>query len=46
MKISNAKKEIYRARNIARTLGLKNAAVYLKNRGWSVEAAAYILLGA
>ena len=34
-----------RARIIKRTLGLKVAAKSLKNRGWSVEAALFILLG-
>jgi hypothetical protein len=46
MIVSNARKEIQKARNIRKSLGLKVAAKYLKNRGWSVEAAVYILLGA
>jgi hypothetical protein len=35
-----------RARIIARSLGIKAAAKYLKCRGWSVEAACVITLGA
>jgi hypothetical protein len=35
-----------RAHIIARSLGIKAAAKYLKCRGWSVEAACVILLGA
>jgi hypothetical protein len=46
MIVSNARKEIQKARNIRKSLGLKVAAKYLKNRGWSVEAAVWILLGA
>ena len=34
-----------RARIINRTLGLTVAARYLKNRGWSPEAAVFYLLG-
>jgi len=34
-----------RARIIKRTLGVKVAAKYLKNRGWSIESALFILLG-
>ena len=34
---------IDRARVLKRTLGVKAAASYLRNRGWSVEAAAAIL---
>lgn len=34
-----------RARIIKRTLGLKVACLYLKNRHWSAEAAVFILLG-
>lgn len=32
------------ARHIARTLGIRRAAGYLRNNGVSVEAAVYILL--
>lgn len=35
--------EMYRARAIARSLGARIAAFYLKKRGWTVEAAAYII---
>jgi hypothetical protein len=38
--------QIERARIIARSLGIKAAAKYLKCRGWSVEAACVITLGA
>lgn len=34
---------IERARHIKRTFGLRRAAVYLKNKGFSVEAAVFIL---
>lgn len=34
-----------RARLIKKTLGIKAAAGYLRNREYSVEAAVYILLG-
>lgn len=36
---------IEQARHIAGTLGVYTAAKYLANRGWSLEAAQYILLG-
>lgn len=36
---------IEQARFIAGTLGIYTAAKYLANRGWSVEAAMYILTG-
>lgn len=35
--------QMQRARNIARTLGSRSAAGYLRARGWTVEAAAYII---
>ena len=38
--------QVSRARNIAATLGTYRAARYLASRGWSVEAARFILLGA
>lgn len=34
-----------RARIIKRTLGVKVAAKYLKKRGWSIDAALFIILG-
>jgi hypothetical protein len=36
---------IRRARHIARTLGVRCAAKYLRNRGVSVEGARWVLLG-
>lgn len=39
----NAQYQIKRARSIARSLGYKVAARYLKRRGWSLEATLWIL---
>lgn len=36
--------EIGKARALAHQLGYKSAAGYLRNRGWSCEAALWILL--
>lgn len=36
-------REIRRARSIAKSLGHRVAAYYLKRRGWSVEAAIVII---
>jgi hypothetical protein len=36
---------IQRARGIAKTLGVRCAAVYMRDRGWSVEAAAWAIAG-
>lgn len=36
---------VRRARHIARTLGTQTAARYLRNRGVSIEAARWVLLG-
>ena len=36
---------ITRAKSIAKTLGIRLAARYLAKRGWSLEAALWILLG-
>lgn len=44
--LKNNVSQIERARIIKRTLGITVAARYLKNRNWSVEAAAHILTGA
>jgi hypothetical protein len=33
------------AKRVARTLGYRVAAKYLRNQGWSLDAAIYILLG-
>jgi hypothetical protein len=38
--------QIERARIISRSLGITAAAKYLKCRGWSVEAACVVILGA
>jgi len=37
--------QIVRAKRIHKSLGTKVAARYLALRGWSIEAARYILLG-
>lgn len=37
--------QIKKARSLKNNLGIKSAAGYLRNRGWSVEAAVFILLG-
>ena len=37
--------QIIKAKFLARTLGAKVAAGYLRNRNWSVEAAVWIILG-
>lgn len=39
-------KELDKARSIAKTLGVRAAAGYLRNRNWSIEAALWILLRA
>lgn len=36
---------IRKARGIAKSLGYKVAARYMAKRGWSIEAALYVLLG-
>jgi hypothetical protein len=38
--------DIDRARRIARSLGLRTAAGFMRKRGWSIESALYVLLGA
>ena len=38
-------KEIRKARQLVSQLGTRCAAGYLRNRGWSLDAALYILLG-
>lgn len=43
--MSKTAKEIRNAKLIARTLGVRRGAGYLRNRGYSVEAAKWILLG-
>lgn len=37
--------QIKKARIIRKSLGVRSAAGYLRDRGWSVEAAVYILAG-
>ena len=37
--------EIQRAKNIGKSLGVWVAARYMYKRGWSIEAARYVLLG-
>ena len=37
--------EIGKARKLVDQLGMRSAAGYLRNRGWSCEAALWILLG-
>lgn len=36
---------VWRARQIAKSLGIRRAAGYLRNQGFSIEAARWILLG-
>lgn len=43
MKAKIPMSHIDRARAIGRSLGVPVAARFLRNRGWSVEAAAYLL---
>lgn len=42
---SKPRNHITRARNIASSLGVRVAAGYLRDRGWSIEAALWILTG-
>lgn len=37
--------EIEKAKFLARTLGVRAAAGYMRKRGWSLEAALFTLLG-
>lgn len=37
--------QIKKAKSLKNQLGIKSATGYLRNRGWSVEAAVFILLG-
>lgn len=41
----NKGREIRRARSIAKSLGHRVAAYYLRKRGWSCEAALVIIFG-
>ena len=45
LQLKNNVSQCERARIIKRTLGTTVAAKYLKNRGWSVESALFIILG-
>lgn len=37
--------QIKKAKNLKKTLGTRAAAGYLRNRGWSLEAALFIIVG-
>jgi hypothetical protein len=41
--MSKRQKEIKKAQSLVKQLGIRSAAGYLRNRGWSVEAALYLL---
>ena len=43
--MNNKQKEIIRAVTIRKSLGTRVAARYMALRGWSLEAALYVLLG-
>ena len=43
MSIKQRQGHVKAARSIARTLGIKRAAWYLRNMGWSVEGAVAVL---
>jgi hypothetical protein len=43
--VIDKQKEIVRAVTIRKSLGTRVAARYLALRGWSIEAALYVLLG-
>jgi hypothetical protein len=43
--IMTKQKELSKAVHIKRTLGIRAAAGYMRNRGWSCEAAVWVLLG-
>jgi hypothetical protein len=43
--VNNKQKEIIRAVTIRKSLGTRVAARYMALRGWSLEAALYVLLG-
>lgn len=43
--MSERQRQITRAMQIRKTLGVWVAARYMYKRGWSIEAARYILLG-
>lgn len=45
MQLVQGRTHIEKARQLAGQLGMGVAARYLKNRGWSLQAASYILLG-
>ena len=43
--MTHLRTDIDRARRIYRTLGIRPAAGFMRNRGWSIESALYVLLG-
>lgn len=43
--MTHLRTDLDRAKRIARTLGTRFAAGYMRNRGWSIESALYTLLG-
>lgn len=43
--MTHLRTDLDRAKRIHRTLGLRPAAGFMRNRGWSLESALYILLG-
>jgi hypothetical protein len=43
--MTHLRTDIDRARRIHRTLGIRPAAGFMRNRGWSIESALYVLLG-
>lgn len=46
MQLVQGRSQIEKARQINRTLGTQTAARYMAKRGWSIEAALFVLLGA
>ena len=44
--MTHLRTDLDRAKRIARTLGIRPAAGFMRNRGWSIESALYVLLGA
>lgn len=43
--MTHLRTDLDRAKRIARTLGIRSAAGFMRNRGWSIESALYVLLG-
>ena len=44
--MTHLRADLDRAKRIASTLGIRPAAGFMRNRGWSLESALYILCGA